>query len=122
MAAMAKKVTSKKVNTKKAPQVASEKSVGLVAYEVSLVVSPNVEDDKREKIVEWLRQTVVALGGQVDKTEEAGKKVLAYPIKKFNEAWYYFFDVSLPGSKAKDLNTKISFEEGIIRHLVVRSE
>ncbi len=116
---MAKKAVTK-VDKNKA--VKSEAVSVMVAYEVSLVVSPEVEEDGRLKLVEWLRNTVVALGGQVDKTEEAGKKVLAYPIKKFNEAWYYFFDVHMPSSKAKDLNTKISFEEQVIRHLVVRAD
>lgn len=91
-------------------------------YEVALVVSPALTDEKREKLINEIGSLIRAWDGDVDKTEEAGKKVLAYQIGSFSEAWYYFLDITLPVEYVKDLDTRLKLEEGIIRYLVMKKD
>ena len=103
-------------------QVLSEVKPEVRQYELSLVVRPDLELEGREKLLDLVRKMVTNWGGQIDKTEEAGRKILAYQIKKYNEAWYYFLDISLPANRVSDLDTKLRLNEDVIRHLIVAKQ
>jgi len=103
-------------------EVKAVKADKLIKYEISLVVHPEATDKEREQILENVRKAVSSWGGQVTKTDEAGKKMLAYEIAKCNEAWYYFMDADFVANRVSDLNSRIVFEDKVIRHLIVRSE
>lgn len=91
-------------------------------YELAMVLAPNLEEKDRDELLELIRKMIVNWGGQVDKTSEDGKKVLAYPIAKFTEAYFYFWDISLPTNKVNELDTRVRYEEKIIRHLLVKAD
>lgn len=91
-------------------------------YEVSLVVSPDLKEAAREKLIKEIGDQIRAWDGDVDKTEEAGKKLLAYQINKFSEAWYYFLDVTMLVENVHDLDMKLKLEDDIIRYLIVKKD
>ena len=57
-------------------------------YELALVVSAKIEDDARTATVEKAKEYITRAGGNVTEVEEAGKKKLAYEIRKMSGALY----------------------------------
>jgi len=88
-------------------------------YELALVLSPDLDDQGREESLKLGDKIVKQLGGEVNKREEGGKKMLAYEIKKKNEGWFYFWQLILPTEALKQLEIKLNMEEGILRYLLV---
>ena len=49
-------------------------------YELTVVVSANVEDEVRVNTVEQVKELVARFGGVISNVEDCGKKRLAYEI------------------------------------------
>ena len=47
---------------------------------------------------------------------------MAYPIKKFTEAYYVFFEATLDPARVNDIERNMTYVEDILRHLVVVKE
>ena len=59
-------------------------------YEIAIVLSAKLEDEGRSAVIGRIKDLVERFGGTVKGVEEWGKRKLAYPIQKMNEAFYYF--------------------------------
>jgi len=98
-------------------------------YELVLVVSPDLSSEKQKEQLEKVKKIITGLKGEVKKTEEWGKKQLAYPIlpagrqvKKSEVGYYFLWEIHLPEKSLGELNQKLKIEEGILRYLVVKAE
>lgn len=88
-------------------------------YELTVLLpgSSTAEDIKSAGNV--IGKLVAAHQGKVEKEESWGKKFLAYTIKKQKEAFYLYFEVTLPASEAQAFERDIRLTENIIRSLFV---
>ena len=59
-------------------------------YELTVVVSANVEDEVRVNTVEQVKELVARFGGVISNVEDCGKKRLAYEIQHMKDGFYYF--------------------------------
>lgn len=88
-------------------------------YELVLIIdSAQAEKEQKnwsEKIKKWLGS------GRVQKEENWGQKKLAYPLKKQNEAVYFFYLLQAPPSALKNLEAKLKLEETVLRYLIIKS-
>jgi len=98
-------------------------------YELVLVVSPELGAEKQKEQLEKVKEIVVKLNGEIKRTEEWGKKQLAYPIlpagrqiKKSEAGYYFLWEVQLPESSLAEFNQKLRIEEGLLRYLIVKIE
>ena len=89
---------------------------------MALVFSPKQETQEQEKFLAKISEAVIALKGKVKKTDDWGKKTLAYPIKRFEEGVFYLLELDLPPEAVLALDKKIKTEEDIIRYLLVKVE
>ena len=60
--------------------------------------------------------------GKIDKKESWGEKKLAYPIKKNQNGFYYFFQFNTQPSEIANLDKYLKLNENVIRHLIVISD
>lgn len=91
-------------------------------YELTLVIDPDLTSEKQKKLVAKIKKEISDLKGKIEKTEEWGKKELAYPIKKKTLGYYFFIETELPEKAPTEIEKKIKLDEGIIRYLLVKSE
>lgn len=91
-----------------------------VNYELALVLHPELNSEDRDKQIGLVEKIITQLGGEVTKREEGGKKILAYPIYKQSQAWYYFLQLNLPPEAITQLETKLKMEEKVLRYLVLK--
>ncbi len=57
-------------------------------YELVLIISPEVEDERLGNTIENISQFITDKGGAVSEVEQWGKRKLAYPVKHFLEGNY----------------------------------
>jgi small subunit ribosomal protein S6 len=91
-------------------------------YELVLVVSPVLSSEKQKDQLEKIKKTIAGLKGEVKKTEEWGKKQLAYPIRKNEMGYYFLWEIQLPEKSLEELNQKLRIEESLLRYLIVKIE
>jgi len=91
-------------------------------YELALVVSPDLTSEKQKEQLEKIKKIIRGLKGEVKKTEEWGKKQLAYPIKGSEMGYYFWWEIQLPEKFLLEFNQKLRIEEGLLRYLIVKTE
>ncbi len=91
-------------------------------YELMLVISPEVPDDKVQGIVDRTTRQVVASGGQIVKVAPWGRRRLAYPIDRHRDGSYQIILFEAPSDAILDLERTLRITEEVLRHLVTRVE
>ena len=92
----------------------------MTKYELAVVVSANLEDDERAKVVDKAKALIERFGGQITNVDEWGKKRLAYEIQKMKEGFYYFIQFEAETSAPAEIESRIRIMDGVIRYLCVK--
>ena len=89
-------------------------------YELVYVVSPEVGEDGVTELHTQVETIVSDLGGRIEKTENWGRRRLAYEIGKHRDGTYVVDLIEAPGEIVKELDRKLKVLDSVLRHLVVR--
>ena len=91
-------------------------------YESMVVFSPSLTDkavkEENERVLSFIKD----IGGEIFKTDEWGKKTLAYEIRKFNEGFYFVNYFSLEPTKINELDRTYRLNENIIRYNLLTND
>ena len=85
-------------------------------YEAVIILNPNLST----KVDEFLKDFDKLLKDNsfsIVKTEDIGRRQLAYSINNHNKGHYIIFNLEGDPSKLLEIETKIKYNESIIRHL-----
>lgn len=90
-------------------------------YESVVIINPNVDEEGIKSLVQKF-ETLINTDGKVEKTEELGKRRLAYEVKKNKEGYYvvFYFDANPQAIAELERNYRITDE--VIKFIVVRAE
>lgn len=91
-------------------------------YELTLVIDPDLTSANQKKLITKIKKIITDLKGKVEKTNEWGRKELAYPIKKKSVGYYFLLEIKLPEKLPAEVDKKLRLEEGVIRYLLVKKE
>jgi small subunit ribosomal protein S6 len=89
-------------------------------YELVYVVSPDASDDQVTELHTQIEGIVQKMGGQLEKTENWGRRKLAYEIGRHKEATYVLEVINGSGELMKEIDRRLKNLDNVIRHLVVR--
>lgn len=89
-------------------------------YEIVYVVSPDVSEQDVTDLQGQVDAIVSRFGGHVEKTENWGRRRLAYEIQHHKEATYVLEHVSGSGEMVKEIDRRLKVIDTVIRHLIVR--
>ncbi len=89
-------------------------------YEMVLVVSPELDEDKFNTTLNNISQLITDMGGEVSDVKQWGKRRLAYPIKQFSEGNYVLTQIKLKPTLNREVEAKLQIYEEVLRHLLVR--
>ena len=87
-------------------------------YEAVIILNPNLST----KVDSFFKEFTSLLSGNsfnIIKTEDVGRRQLAYSINNHNKGHYLLFNIEGDPSKLIDIENKIKYNESIIRHLFV---
>ena len=103
-----------------AKKVLKETEEQLRDYELVLIISPEVTDERFDTIIENVNQFITGKGGVISDVEQWGKRKLAYPIEHFMEGSYVLSRFKLKPTLGKELEANLRISEEVIRHLLIR--
>jgi small subunit ribosomal protein S6 len=90
-------------------------------YEIAVLYHPDLEVDL-SKAEEKVTKIITSNGGKIIKTDNWGKRKLAYAIKKQEYAVYVFYTVDIPGEGVKKVESTLNITDEVIRYLIVRPD
>ncbi len=94
----------------------------MAVYETMFILQPELENKTETELIESLQAVLQKLGGQVDKTDDWGKRKLAYEIDKFAEGHYYLMHFSGSHEIIPELEHFFRVNDAVIRFIIVREE
>jgi small subunit ribosomal protein S6 len=89
-------------------------------YELVYIVSPDATEQEVTDLHTQIEQIVQRYNGTFDKTENWGRRKLAYEIGKHREGTYVVETISGSGELMKEIDRRLRVSDAVIRHLVVR--
>jgi len=89
-------------------------------YELVLIISPEVLEEKFGAVIDNVSQFITGKGGTISDVEQWGKRRLAYPIKHFEEGSYVLSRFKLKPALSKELEANLQISEEILRHLLIK--
>lgn len=91
-------------------------------YETTFLIAPTLPEEEAEQLIEKMAGIVSEKKGKMINVDKWGKRRLAYPIKKFEDAVYVYFlykgDVDIP----MELERNFKQTEAVIRYLTIKRE
>ena len=89
-------------------------------YELVYVVSPEATDEQVADLHTQVEAIVQRMDGQIEKTENWGRRKLAYEIGRHKEGTYVLEVINGGGDLMKEIDRRLKVTDLVIRHLVVR--
>src|SRR5262245_49128425 len=89
-------------------------------YELVYVVSPEATDEQLSELHTQVEGIVQRFNGQLEKTENWGRRKLAYEIGRHKEGTYVLDVINGTGELMKEIDRRLKVFDLVIRHLVVR--
>ena len=89
-------------------------------YELVYIVSPDASEQTIAELHTQVEQIVHRFNATLDKTENWGRRKLAYEIGKAREGTYVVETISGSGELMKEIDRRLRVTDTVIRHLIVR--
>jgi small subunit ribosomal protein S6 len=89
-------------------------------YELVYIVTPEASDEQIAELHTQIEQIVQRFGGTFDKTENWGRRKLAYEIGHHREGTYVVETITGSGEMVKEIDRRLRVIDQVIRHLTVR--
>jgi small subunit ribosomal protein S6 len=94
----------------------------LRAYEVMVILDPDLEERTVAPSLDTYLNVVRQDGGQVESVDVWGKRRLAYEINKSAEGIYAVIDLKAEPATVKELDRQLTLNESVLRTKVIRPD
>ena len=89
-------------------------------YELVYILPPDTTEQQVTELHDQLAAIVARMHGAIDKTENWGRKRLAYDIGHHKEGVYVLEVINGSGDLMKELDRRLRVMDQVVRHMVVR--
>ena len=89
-------------------------------YELVYLLPPDTTEQQVTELQQQIEAVVSRMNGRIDKTENWGRRKLAYEIAHHKEGVYVLDVISGSGELMKELDRRLRVMDQVIRHMVVR--
>jgi small subunit ribosomal protein S6 len=89
-------------------------------YELVYIVPPDTTEQQVTELHAQVEAVVARMNGAIEKTENWGRKRLAYEIARHKEGVYVLEVINGSGELMKELDRRLKVMDLVIRHSVVR--
>ena len=90
-------------------------------YELAVLYHPDLEIDL-DKATAKVERQVAASAGTIAKTDNWGKRKMAYKIKGQDYAVYVIYTLEMPTAGVKKLNDSLNITDEVIRFLITKPD
>ena len=92
----------------------------MIAYEILLMLDPEVAEERQNEIVTRIRETVERGGGTWLTHDPWGRRKLAYEIKHKADGVYHLVTFEAAAETLDEISRVLRITDGVMRHLAVR--
>jgi small subunit ribosomal protein S6 len=89
-------------------------------YELVYILPPETTEEQAGELHQQIEGIVSRMNGRVDKTENWGRKRLAYEIAHNKEGVYVLEVLTGSGELMKELDRRLRVIDQVVRHMIVR--
>ena len=89
-------------------------------YELVYILPPETTEQQAGELHEQIASIVTRMSGQFEKTENWGRRKLAYEIGPFKEGVYVLEVINGTGELMKEIDRRLKVMDQVIRHMIVR--
>lgn len=89
-------------------------------YELVYILPPDTTEQQATELHQQLDAVVARMNGRIEKTENWGRRKLAYEIGHHKEGVYVLEVIDGSGELMKELDRRLKVMDQVIRHLIVR--
>jgi len=90
-------------------------------YELIFIVQPELSEEEVKNITDRYLQIITAQKGTIIKTEDWGKRRLAYDIKKQSKGNYILVDFYGQGSMIQEIERNLKIDDNILKFITVKT-
>lgn len=91
----------------------------MAEYELTVLYHPDLEIDI-DKALAKVEKIIKDNKGKIVKSDNWGKRKLAYPINKEDHAVYVYYDVEIPGESVTKIEGILNITDEVLRYLIVK--
>jgi len=88
-------------------------------YEIVFLVHPD-QSEQVPGMIERYTNLVVQGGGAIHRTEDWGRRQLAYPINKIHKAHHILLNVECDLGTLEEISTAFKFNDAVLRNLIMK--
>ncbi len=89
-------------------------------YELVYILPPDTTEQQVTELHQQIEAVVSKMSGQIEKTENWGRRKLAYEIARHKEGVYVLDVINGSGELMKELDRRLRVMDQVLRHMVVR--
>ena len=89
-------------------------------YEKIVILDPNLDDNAVEETAQRIRDVILKQGGEIFKSENWGRRRLAYQLNKHQKGTYLFLVFKCPPATILELEKLCKVIDPIIKFMVVK--
>ena len=88
-------------------------------YEIAFLVHPD-QSQQVPGMIERYTNMITDSGGKVHRTEDWGRRQLAYPINKIHKAHYILLNIECDQVLLKEITAAFKFNDAVLRNLIIK--
>jgi len=89
-------------------------------YELIYILPPDTAEQQATELHDQVAEIVTRMGGTIEKTENWGRRKLAYEIGHYKEGVYVLELINGSGALMKELDRRLKVIDQVFRHMIVR--
>ena len=89
-------------------------------FETVIVYSPEIQTKSLKDLIDNFKTTISNNSGKVINQDDWGLRDLSYNIKKFNKAFYTFFQIEIESLHIDKIKKDLNQKENVLRYLFIK--
>lgn len=90
-------------------------------YEIVLIIHPD-QSEQVPAMLQRYKGLITGKNGKIHRSEDWGRRQLAYPIDKIAKAHYICLNIEVDRATLEELEHGFKFNDAVIRHLIVTTK
>ncbi|MEF9961896.1 MAG: 30S ribosomal protein S6 [Erysipelotrichaceae bacterium] len=91
-------------------------------YEIMYIVKADLDDAKRQEVMDGMHKIITDHNGTIDKIDEWGVKEFAYEINHMTKGYYVVINISAGNEAIAEFERLVRINQSVIRHLTIKLE
>jgi len=91
-------------------------------YELMVIISPKLSEEEANSLNDSILELVKDQSGEIIKIDPWGRRMLAYPINKQQEAYYFVNYFKMESKGVKSVKSQLNINEKVLRHMFIAKE